>query len=1459
MKISKVRETKGKDSKLTINAKTAIVFENNKQEGILYNDPARAGKAQKDQRECESYINSRIKSSRKLYSVFSKPKDTDQSRDIESKNQNAIMRAFSAKDGLKFSDLLSIREDAFERYAQKSFENRKAHVESSPAFDKLGLGISSAEAEKLTALISESEMIKRIRDVAGNAREKGAITESVIDATINQYLKKSLCREKTRKALKLLLMKAYGLNCPVDASINIQRDFIDAALEDYFRVRVKGQVTDSIRRKTMPVQPLELEQEIVFAPTLPSESKKSGSRKREEKEAFIHFLSEYADLNLEKRKDLLLRLRRLINLYFYGMEEAESLVLSEDFDVWKDHARHGDRTEVFISVPPAVLTGNKKEDKLALRIRSDEVKARFREKNIACYRKALAEIEADENGLYFKDMLLNRFVIQRIEDGVERVYTSFKGDQDYKMALGYLSEKVWKDLINYMSVKYISIGKAVYNYAMDGLTSRDKNIEMGKINESYISGICSFDYELIKAEEMLQRELAVYVAFAARHISHQTVDLDENDSDFLLIPDKKHKNRDGKNIQDYVNKDINLGRVLLQYFGGKSEWVDFPFDKYRSEEQDDVDLLLDFQKAIYSMRNDSFHYKTENHDGGSWNMKQIGAMFAFEADRVARIQKDKFFSNNLPRFYSDNDLKRLLTELYKENVERASQVPSFNSVFVRKKFPEICRSELGIRDAAFDDDSKLKFYNALYYMFKEIYYNAFLQDKNVLERFVSMSITIAERYDMKYSSDLRKQAREIRRNGDKDRAKKLEDKAAKYEAENDFGQRVLSIQESRSGVDLAQICQLIMTEYNQQNNGQMRRKSTDSSKHNPDSYKHYKMLLLLYLRKAFAEYVKEQFGFVFAPKEREPGKKEDFMPDFAGSVKPYEELVKKVEGSAELQKWYIVSRFLSPKQVNHLLGSVHSYKQYVWDVYRRADEVGAKVDRRVSEDKIAGENIKDIDAVIDLCVKLSGTTSNVLDDYFDGKEGFANYLRNYLDYGYNEGDNAEAVLWNFCQENATEESKDGKEGIYYDGDNPILNRNIILSLLFSEEKLLHKITRPVNKSDLKEYYQLKKEIAPYQTMGIFDTIEKQKAIKSFQEIKNHIEFRDVVDYSEIADTLQGQLINWIYLRERDLMYFQLGFHYVCLHNASEKPDSYKTITYKDEKTIDNAILYQICAMYINGVPMYTYTIDKDTKKLKDKDSPKIKEKGERASTGAKIEMFEAYTCGFEKECTYYSGEEMCYMAGMELFESVKEHKNIIDLRNYIEHFHYFTNLDRSMLDIYSEIFDRFFTYDMKYRKNVPNILYNILLTFFVKVKLEFISGKKMVGGEDGCVQKDRATITIPEDGGIVSEKFTYKLKDIPQPLVLPARGIRYLQTVARLLFYPEEKISDSMVKDLSVRSVSEKTDNSREAKKGNYHSKEKEKTEEQKYFEEYQAKKPKINMGGLGRDLSDIMEQLKDK
>lgn len=119
-------------------------------------------------------------------------------------------------------------------------------------------------------------------------------------------------------------------------------------------------------------------------------------------------------------------------------------------------------------------------------------------------------------------------------------------------------------------------------------------------------------------------------------------------------------------------------------------------------------------------------------------------------------------------------------------------------------------------------------------------------------------------------------------------------------------------------------------------------------------------------------------------------------------------------------------------------------------------------------------------------------------------------------------------------------------------------------------------------------------------------------VLKYQYIKNRIDFRDIVDYSEIINELLSNIIEWSYLRERDLMFFQFGFHYLNLNSDNEKPDGYRE--YNDSiRTIKGFVLYQIASLYMYSLPIYGFDDKNRLKKEKEnfcvlKDLQKIAQK-----------------------------------------------------------------------------------------------------------------------------------------------------------------------------------------------------------------------------------------------------------
>ena len=409
------------------------------------------------------------------------------------------------------------------------------------------------------------------------------------------------------------------------------------------------------------------------------------------------------------------------------------------FDVWKKHETGKKNTELFVDIPDELLTAETEKIKLDAVL---EKKARkrltdsIRKQNMICYRYTRAVVEkynSTEN-LFFENDSINQYWIHHIENAVERILKSCKAETLFKLRRGYLTEKVWKDAINLISIKYIALGKVIYNFTVDDIWKDKKVKNLGSIDEKIKHGITSFDYEMIKAQEALQRELAVNVAFAANNLARAVCDmtnLKDKESDFLIWNKKdianKLKNKD----------DMASVSVVLQFFGGKSSWdIDAFREAYKGNKYNyEVCFIDDLRKAVYAARNESFHFKTALVNNDIWNTEFFGKLFIKETEICLDIEKDRFYSNNLPVFYSDNDLKKMLDHLYNNKVSRAAQVPSYNSVMVRKYFPENITSTLKYQKPGYDEDTLEKWYSACYYLLKEIYYNSFLQSDEALALF----------------------------------------------------------------------------------------------------------------------------------------------------------------------------------------------------------------------------------------------------------------------------------------------------------------------------------------------------------------------------------------------------------------------------------------------------------------------------------------------------------------------------------------------------------------------------------------------------------------------------------------------------------------------------------------------------------------------------------------------------
>lgn len=265
----------------------------------------------------------------------------------------------------------------------------------------------------------------------------------------------------------------------------------------------------SVTNQNMLVQP---QNDRFSFPSVSDSGKSKVSNKNVEKSGLDNFLLDYANLNKEEREEKLRKLRRIIDVYFSApitYQKDMDVTLSEEvvkykFDVWIKHNQGKKDNNMFVDVPDVLVkaeTDGEKIDAVIEKQARKELADRVREQNMTCYRytQAIVKKYNANEALFFENDDINQYWIHHIENAVERILKSCKIGILFKLRKGYLTEKVWKDAINLISIKYIAIGKVVYNFALDDIGNDNKIKKLGDISEKIRSGITSFDYEMIKA------------------------------------------------------------------------------------------------------------------------------------------------------------------------------------------------------------------------------------------------------------------------------------------------------------------------------------------------------------------------------------------------------------------------------------------------------------------------------------------------------------------------------------------------------------------------------------------------------------------------------------------------------------------------------------------------------------------------------------------------------------------------------------------------------------------------------------------------------------------------------------------------------------------------------------------------------------------------------------------------
>lgn len=914
-------------------------------------------------------------------------------------------------------------------------------------------------------------------------------------------------------------------------------------------------------------------------------------------------------------------------------------------------------------------------------INQSRLKARIKYVNYGRYLQLRkAETEKAESNAEIR-----LYWLSYIKEYVEKNYVQKKGNLTREACFSTsMMLSCWKDILRFLCGKYIDIGKAVYHFTnLSDSPAKEGGAVYGTIREEYQDGISSFSYEAIKAEETLQRDIANVTVSAAAAFSRAVVDSEKQRS-------CKQENTEDifflqeKQLDMFLHE--NAKNRLLRFFGGASVVKN-------AADIHDRKLVSEILEQLKAVRNENLHYGAEKETNIRY--EQTDKLWENDVNEYQQLVRHRFYVNNVGMFYDCKDIKNLVNKIYSDEKISEAQIPAFQTVFKKKDLPEcFILDEKDISEEremkyirlpeGLDEKKRVIYEGALYFLLKEIYYCDFIVNENAAELFFEAVYDNKEKYVNLQKKD--RETKQLANSGD------------------DFAWYVEGLKKKYKNCELSfgGVCQSIINEYNQQNSG----------KQEKEIYKHFKTLLAFCMKNAFWKYVGEHYKFLFTPKLFETKEELKYLDD----AEIYCGFSKKEERTQTDYIWYTFAHFLHPRQLNFLIGDFKSYIQYREDIFRRSGYAGQPMEDKADTNS-AVKKAKNILRVLEFVRGVSGRVSNKFTDYYGNEEEFASYLSQYIDFSQGVGNTSFLKLKDFC-ENMLD--NDAIIDLYADEKNPKVIRNIELARMYAGGDICLPEYTKISPEEIREYYDTKDNIALIMSKGECDNKEEQGRVVRFQQLKNRITLNEVTDIYALINDLLGKLVSFSYLRERDEMYLLLGFYYMALCDNWESDkwqgEELNAVTSGSYNVRQGLVLYQVAGIFDFRTGLLCYDGEKWMK--------------QRGQTSLKINRF-------------FKNHKKSMEKAVRLFEARKYDREINNLRNYVDHSKYYTNPNRSIIELYSEYYTKFFGYSSKLRKSVLFNFQSVLERYFMEGSVLFAN--------DACCK-----IELTE---LKSQKFTYRLKD----------------------------------------------------------------------------------------------------
>lgn len=1054
--------------------------------------------------------------------------------------------------------------------------------------------------------------------------------------------------------------------------------FIDAVNRDYYRVNLEK----SIRNINVKVQPDAKLHNVLGL----------SNSTHPQKKALNQTLIRYA-ASPEESDQVLMEIKGLLFDYFLPGDDRGK----EEYTTKKKLWNIPNRTDIYFDYDEEYDAESDDIETLCekIRIPQKRLKEKIRYVNYGKYLR-LTQNETDERKKYW---------LFHVKEFVEKTYVDTPKELTYKHCFATeMMMACWKEIIRFLCGKYIDIGKAVYHFTNVGeLPKPENNVLYGQVKERYRKGISSFDYEGIKAEETLKRDIANAVVAAEAAFSRSVLDEKkiieenkENQEDIFFLKEEE--------IRNVLKTDA--AKQILRYFGGASTIE-------QAEYLMTDELVTEVLEQLKSIRNENFHYTSGKKSELSHEYSD--KLWNHDMQAYQQLVRQRYYANNAGMFYPQEEICHLVEKLYAQSKTAGAQIPAFKTVLKKntQSLSEFMTQWKIPKPSAENENGAGDFEGTLYFLLKEIYYRDFIVSDCTADYFF--------------------QAVEDNKNNYYEKVKRNKDDGNLLNAAKSFSEYVSLLKKKYKGGEISfeMICQYIMTEYNQQNTG----------KQEKEIYKHFKILLTVCMRNAFGRYLTENpdYKFLFQPKTQ--------------NLQGQPEYLDEVEIPCRIQKknynWYVLAHFLHPRQLNFLIGDFKSYIQYRQDILRRIRYAG---ERENGEEAVVNQNVKtakEILKVLEFVRGVAGRVSNELTDYYQDAEEYAGYLAQYINFDAQPGNSDFEKLKNFCRNTVEGRIVD----LYADAENPRILRNVELARMYAGGDVKLPGRKRITADDVKKYYKNKDDVASIVAGGLCKTEEELNRVKSFQNNKNRLTLTDVTDTFSMINDLLGRLISLSYLRERDEMYLLLGFYYMALQNEKNEnawPGEIMDSLHVNKFQVQGGlVLYQVASIFDFG-----------TKLLRCNSEGKWKELSGQIST---------------KLTKFVSNHEESWAKAIRLFENEEYDRDIVNLRNYVDHMKYYANQEYSILDLYSEFHAKFFGYSSKLQKSVVYQLQMVLEKYFI---------------DGNGVKFENRRINL-EDKKFKSMQFTYKLAaekgKAERNKKVDARSQKYINEVKSALEYKRDR------------------------------------------------------------------------